>query len=321
MGDYLIFERFVWFHKQVQEKKYPNAAKLADHFGLSVRTAGRNINNMRHYFGAPLQYDATRKGYYYADHDFELPYLHASQEELLAVLLSRKLLAHVAGGHISRSIQSFGNKMFSAATDLGLTAAKLDEAFSATWHGYSPTQADTFQQVADALLQERLLTFQYTTPRTGETTDRQCEPYHLQHYMGSWVLLGWCRTRFDWRKFFLSRMSDVSINKGTFHPRPATEWRHLLDGAFGIFQGPGKQTVVLRFTADRSRWIREQIWHPQQQIFDHDDGSLDLVIPVADFREIKLRILQYGSDVEVIEPETLRQEIAEEIVKMTAIYK
>ncbi len=116
-------------------------------------------------------------------------------------------------------------------------------------------------------------------------------------------------------------MSDVNINKGTFHPRPATEWRHLLDGAFGIFQGPEKQAVVLRFTANRARWIREQIWHPQQQIQDHDDGSLDLVIPVADFREIKLRILQYGSDVEVIEPETLREQIAEEIVKMTAIYK
>jgi predicted DNA-binding transcriptional regulator YafY len=139
--------------------------------------------------------------------------------------------------------------------------------------------------------------------------------------MGSWVLLGWCRLRFDWRKFFLSRMSNVCISKMTFHPRPTAEWRHQLDGAFGIFQGPGKQKVVLRFTTNRARWIRDQIWHPQQEIVEHDDGSLDLVIPVADFREIKLRILQYGSDVEVIEPETLREQIVEEIRNMALIYK
>ena len=320
MGDYLIFDRFVWFHKQVQEKKYPNAGLLAQHFGLSVRTAGRNIEYMRHYLGAPLHYDASRKGYYYADNDFELPYLHTSQEELLAVLLARNLLAQTAGGHISRAIQSFGKKMFSAAADFGLTEARLDEAFSATWNGYSPTQADTFRQVANALLQERLISFSYTSPRTGKTVERQCEPYHLQHYMGSWVLIGWCRLRFDWRKFFLSRMSAVKVSAKTFHPRPRQEWRHLLDGAFGIFQGREKHAVVLRFAPERARWIKEQVWHPQQQIIDRDDGGLDLVIPVADFREIKLRVLQYGSDVEVIEPETLRNQVAEEIRKMAVVY-
>jgi len=320
MGDYLIFERFVWFHKQVQEKRFPNAALLADHFGLSVRTASRNIDAMRHYLGAPLRYDAAKKGYCYADNDFELPYLHASQEELLAVLLARNLLAHTAGGHISRAIQSFGKKMFSVAADLGLTEARLDDAFSATWYGYSPTRADIFQQVVDGLLQERLITFSYTSPHTGETLERQCEPYHLQHYMGSWVLIGWCRLRFDWRKFFLSRMAAVKISSKSFHPRPRNEWRHLLDGAFGIFQGREKHEVVLRFVPQRAPWIREQVWHPEQRIIDRDDGSLDLVIPVADFREIKLRILQYGSEVKVIAPEILQNQIAEEIGKMAAIY-
>jgi predicted DNA-binding transcriptional regulator YafY len=320
MGDYLIFERFVWLHKQVQEKKYPNAGVLAEHFGLSVRTAGRDIDAMRHHLGAPLRYDAAKRGYYYADNSFELPYLHASQEELLAVLLARNLLAHTAGGHISRAIQSFSKKMFSAAADLGLTETRLDEAFSATWYGYSPTRADIFQQVADGLLQERLISFSYTSPRTGKTTDRQCEPHHLQHYMGSWVLIGWCRLRFDWRKFFLSRMSAVKVSPKTFHPRPRQEWHHLLDGAFGIFQGREKDEVVLRFVPQRARWIREQVWHPRQRIMEHEDGSLDLVIPVADFREIKLRILQYGSDVQVIAPETLRDQIAAEIDKMAAIY-
>lgn len=320
MADYLIFERFVWFHKQVRENKFPNSAGLAEHFALSIRTAARSIEYMRHYLGAPLVYDAGRKGYSYGDNTFELPYLHASQEELLAVLLARNLLAHAAGGHLSRAIESFRKKLFSAAADPGLSAEQLDKAFSATWNGYSPTQADTFQKAADALLQQRLLQFSYSSPSTGAITNRKVEPHHLQHYMGSWVLIAWCRLRFDWRKFFLSRMSEVSIDDKSFAPRPINEWRHQVEGAFGLFQSQEKQEVVLRFSAARARWIREQIWHPGQQMLDEEAGTLKLIIPVADFREIKLRILQYGSDVEVLAPRELRDEIAAEIRKMAVMY-
>jgi hypothetical protein len=42
MGDFLVFERFVWFDAQVRQKRFPNATKLADHFELSRKTAQRN---------------------------------------------------------------------------------------------------------------------------------------------------------------------------------------------------------------------------------------------------------------------------------------
>jgi len=49
-------------------------------------------------------------------------------------------------------------------------------------------------------------------------------------------------------------------------------------------------------------------------------GGLELTLPVADLREIKLRVLQFGADVEVVEPEALRREIRDEIDKMMKIY-
>jgi predicted DNA-binding transcriptional regulator YafY len=321
MGEYLLFERFVWFHKEVQKKKYPNAAVLADHFGLSERTAHRNIEYMRHYLGAPLLYDSKQKGYTYGEKNYELPYLHATQEEILALLLSRNLLMHASEKNMRHAIKNFSKKILDSTSGIGITEEQLDQSFSATWNGYSPPQGDTFRQTAEALLQHHLLEFRYTSPKSDTSVLRQVEPHHLQHYMGSWILIAWCRLRFDWRKFFLSRMSDITILEKTFHPRPIKEWQHLVDGAFGIFQGHEKQTVLLRFSPERARWIKEQIWHPKQKISENDDGSLDLSIPVADFREIKLRVLQYGCDIEVLEPQELRAEIKKEIRKMADVYK
>ena len=41
---------------------------------------------------------------------------------------------------------------------------------------------------------------------------------------------------------------------------------------------------------------------------------------MADFREIKREVLRYGSQVEVISPTVLRQEVKKEIEKMRKVY-
>jgi proteasome accessory factor C len=78
--------------------------------------------------------------------------------------------------------------------------------------------------------------------------------------------------------------------------------------------------VTLCFAADVAPWIAEQSWHPSQQMRMEKDGRLLLMVPVADFREIKREILRYGSQVEVISPNVLRQEVKKEIEKMQKIY-
>jgi predicted DNA-binding transcriptional regulator YafY len=53
---------------------------------------------------------------------------------------------------------------------------------------------------------------------------------------------------------------------------------------------------------------------------EQTDGSLILRFVVTDFREVKLRILQYGADVEVLAPEALRDEVRKEIGRMVTLY-
>ena len=321
MGDHLALERYYWFDKQVRTNRFPNANTLAEQFETSTKTAQRCIDFMRDRIGAPLEYDPRHKGYWYSNHhSFSLPSFHVSQEEMVSILLARSLLSNSAGGLISRAIQSFGRKLFATMGQIGFTQDKLRNAFSAVWNGYSPSQASSFRVVLNALLQNRLLTCSYASPASRQKTERTIAPHHLQHYMGSWVLIGWCHLKEDWRKFFLSRMSDPAMSDESFNPRPKKEWEPLIHTSFGIFQGGKPIPIILQFNPFRAQWIREQVWHPEQKMETLPDGRLRLVLPVTDFREVKLKVLQFGADVEVIEPEELRKEIREEIKKMTKIY-
>ena len=320
MGDHLSLERYYWFDNQVRANRFPNANTLAEQFEISSKTAQRGIDFMRDRIGAPLEYDPSRRGYRYSDESFTLPSFQVSQEEMVAILLARNLLSNSPESLIGRDIRSFGRKLFAAMGQIGFRRDTLQDAFSAVWNGYSPSQASTFRVVLNALVNNRLLSCRYTSPAGALETERAIAPHHLQHYMGSWVLIGWCHLKQDWRKFFLARMADPAMSKEFFKPRPRREWAPLVHSSFGIFQGGRPIPVILNFNSFRAPWIREQIWHPEQKMELLPDGGLRLTLPVADLREIKLKVLQFGADVEVIEPEALRREIRVEIEKMTKIY-
>lgn len=320
MAEHLKFERYYWFDREMRHGNFPNASSLALHFEVSVKTAQRTIDFMRDRLGAPLSYDSHYKGYYYTESGFALPSFEFSQNELLAVLLAQNLLAGSAGGAISRSILSFGRKLFAATGAFGFSEAKINEAFSAVWHGFAPAEAETFRIIADALVQKQQLAFHYFAPSTNEHSKRLVEPYHLQHYMGGWVLLARCLERDDWRKFHLGRMRRPRLTGQGFEPLPQKYWGPHLHGAFGIFQGGSPVHVTLRFNAYRARWVRDELWHADQIMKEQADGSLLLSFVVTDFREVKLRILQFGADVELIEPVELREEIRMEISRMIELY-
>jgi predicted DNA-binding transcriptional regulator YafY len=250
-----------------------------------------------------------------------MPYLPASQQEILCLLLAREVLSQSAQGYIGREIGNLLDRMGAIGRLSGLTPQIAESAFSATWVGHAPAQEEVFRQTAFALLKRRLIRFAYKSPATDKLTQRTVEPHHLQHYMASWVLTAWCRHRRDWRKFYLSRMTDLQVLAQDFEPRPESQWRPLLDGTFGLFQGGPAVPVTLRFCPFRARWIKQQQWHPDQCLTEQPDGCLDMTLPVTDFREIKMQILQFGADVEVISPEALKQEVMDEIDKMGGLYR
>lgn len=313
-------ERLFWFDGRLKGRHFPNASHLALEFEISRKTAQRDITRLRDRLLAPIAYAPSHKGYYYTDEGFKLPGLPATQEELLAVLVARRLLATTAGGFLGEAIRAFSLKLRDAAAAIGLDDTRLGEAFSASWHGFSPASDNIFNAIVRALIEHCVVEIAYHSPGSSQTTRRLIEPHHLQHYMASWVLTAWCRLRQDWRKFYLSRIEILDVCVETFPVRPRKQWAPMLDTAFGIFQGPATIPVTLRFTPFRARWVREQLWHPAQQVRSTADGGLELSFPVADFREVKMMILQFGADVQVLAPEALREEIRAEVALMRELY-
>ncbi|HAJ25854.1 MAG TPA: WYL domain-containing protein, partial [Syntrophus sp. (in: bacteria)] len=88
MSAKVIYERFLWFHTQTKQNRFPNANTLAAHFEVTPKTAQRDIEFMRARLYAPLQYVPPRRGYRYEDDSYQLPGLWLKESEVVSLLVS-----------------------------------------------------------------------------------------------------------------------------------------------------------------------------------------------------------------------------------------
>ena len=314
-------ERFFWFDHQIRQGNYPNAPKLARQFKISERTAKRDIDALTNQIGAPLEYNATRRGYRYSDASYSLTWTRFSHQEIMAMLILRRMLDSGGASPLSGELNALCEKMLTNLEQCGIDREHLDHCFSANWSHYIPVDETIFQQLGEAVLTRRKVYFSYQSPTRPQASSRMVHPYHLQHYSGSWYLISWCEEQQDWRTFQLSRISQMHLTDTPFDYRDPETWQHKIQGACGIFQDQHHQPVTLRFSARRAPFVREQHWCDGQQQVLRDDGRLELTIPVADYREIVMKILEHGAEVEVVSPEDLRQQVVEEIERMSAVYR
>lgn len=230
------------------------------------------------------------------------------------------MLQDISGGSIGHEISSIVDKITNILKKHSVAADQIDEAFSFQLIEYSPAPEAVFRTVLEGCLKRKRLNFKYHSPASEEKSSRTVEPYHLFNYMGTWHLLGYCHMRNEIRDFVLGRITDVRMLNETFKIPSDFNMKDYFRSSFGIYKGKSIQEVTLRFTPEKAKWIKDQVWHKEQKVKLLKDGSLEIRFPVSDFSEIKREILRHGSDIEVIKPKSLRELIKSEAINIAKIY-
>lgn len=318
MAKKLAYERYLWFHERLKAKRFPKISDLAAKFEISRRQAAREIEFMRLFLGAPIEYSTARNGYFYSDDTFQFPGLWVSEEEIVSLVVARRLAAALPDRGLKGKFDAFLKKI---GGDMDLDLLRLEEKVSLKNVRYTRVEPAVFQAVLRALAQGRQLDIAYASSQAQAAAQRRVDPLHLLVYMGNWHLIAWCHERRAVRDFLLSRMKTAEmLAEPVANPAAPEEIREKIEKRYGIFFDGPERPVVLRFSGAGTRLVRDQVWFPAQKSEEFADGSLQLEFPVADFREVLRDILRFGADVEVLQPPELRRLVAETIGRMAAVY-
>lgn len=159
----------------------------------------------------------------------------------------------------------------------------------------------------------RCLAFNYKKIN-GECGARKIDPLRLVIYQGRWYLMGYCYLRNGIRIFHLARAGRMEVCLEACESRQDDVEKYLQE-SFGIFKGEPVYNVRLLFRDAAADIVKNQLWHKDQGMEETSEGVI-LSLPVADFTEIKMKVLQYGWRARVLEPPELKREIAEEVRHM-----
>ncbi|MEZ0328505.1 MAG: WYL domain-containing protein [Dissulfuribacterales bacterium] len=309
-------ERIYFFHKKVADKKYPNTRTIMEGFEVSESTARRDIEYMKDFLLAPIEFDRAKNGYFYTSDGFCLPFENAPEVITLFGILQK--MADEAGLSALPEVTALREKL---AGILSPGSKRLVDAIRFEKIEAEPVKGEKLRLILNAMRQGVSMTFRYHKPN-GEESSRTVDPLKLLNYQWRWYLAAFCHLRNAVRIFHIPRMSALELTDERCRVCEITNETldALLDKSFGIFKGSDVKTVKILFVKDAAAIVREQIWHPDQEMEETPNG-LVLTLPVTDFTEIMMKVLQFGSRARVLEPESLRLGLADEIEKMYQISK
>ena len=114
--------------------------------------------------------------------------------------------------------------------------------------------------------------------------------------------MGLDETRDAMRTFKIERIVDLRVTNDRFDAPDAGDLERVLRRAWDIIGDQDEVTVVLRFAPSVAARVQEATWHPTQAVREEADGSLRWTARVAGTIEVRLWVLSWGDEVEVLEP-------------------
>jgi predicted DNA-binding transcriptional regulator YafY len=306
--------------QEIKKGSYPNVAALAQKLEVSHRTVDRYLEMLRDDFGAPIEFDRKRGGYYFSE-KWSLPFPEFTEGEVLSLFLLAKLIRQFERTPLERPLRSLRRKLERFFSNPLKLNSREFEMMVSPYISVLRSQVEVgkvFETIFTAIQKRRRIRMNYLSLSSGEKRLREVEPYHLYNFEGVWYVCGFCLLRKELRDFALDRMEEVEILPERFTIPPDFHPEEYIASAFRMFRGESCR-VVIRFDAYQARWIRERIWHPTQKLEELPDGELLFTVE-ANPQEIKRWVLSYGSHAEVLEPPFLRKEVEEEIQKMCTRY-
>jgi predicted DNA-binding transcriptional regulator YafY len=295
--------------------------EIARRTGMSRRTVYRDLKALENELRFPIWSEDGRWG---VQPGAFLPPLRLTLPEAMAVFLSARLVTRYADKyepHLASAFQKLEEGLPDALREH--VERTLDDL------ARRRVDADFNRHVGDltrAWAERRVVRFRYA-PARYDGTEREprwaeVRPYLLEPSLATHALylIGFDETRGALRTFKVERILDLSLTPRTFEPPEPGGLEATLRRAWDIIADQPETEVVLRFAPSVSARVREATWHPSQEVREGPDGSLEWRARVAGTIEVRLWILSWGDEVEVLAPPELRADVAATLGRAAARY-
>ncbi|WP_137662793.1 helix-turn-helix transcriptional regulator [Enterococcus hulanensis] len=276
------------------------APELAEKFEVSARTIYRDIDALSA-AGVPVYAVRGKGGGIFIQENYVMDKTLFSDEEQKAILIALQNLNLTEGAATSSLVEKLSTLFQKERLDW------LEIDFS-DWTGL---RNHFFDKLQEAILSQKVIQINYLSNQ-GQLTERKLEPLKLVFRDKAWYLYAFCRLRENDRLFKISRIRELNLLDETFKRTAPAK-------VFSEKPTPPKKVVELTLLFDAGAAYRVQ--EEFNDIVQNEDGSSVVVIKFADDESTMNYLFSFGDHLEILEPQTYRNKMAERIEKLLNKYR
>lgn len=181
-----------------------------------------------------------------------------------------------------------------------------------------PTGAQYFNGILHAIENNLIITFDHNS-YWKDSSERTCIAKAIKESQNRFYLIAYDLDKKDFRNFGLDRISNLNITSKS-KSSPRIDIDKYYQHAFGIecYNEPTK--VILEIDLQQRQYIESLPLHKSQKIVCVGEQSFLLELFVHPTHELVLEILKHGSNCKVIEPESLKEQVMDNVAQLYEMY-
>jgi CRISPR-associated endonuclease/helicase Cas3 len=294
--------------------------EIARRLGVNRSTISRNLCDLQ----APVYEEngrlcLDRKGY--------LLNLRLSLHEALGLHLAARLLAanlDRQNAHAASALRKISQAMQQLAPQLSRHIAASADVIDELASFDHPSYMRVLESLTDGWAAGRKVRVWHRKTSADPLTGYLFSPYYIEP--GAWgrstYAIGLREPPGRMRTLKIERIEAAEMTAEPYSIPPDFNPFQLLADAWGIwYTEEAPVEVVLKFSPRAAGRVLETRWHRSQQVETCPDGSLIWRVRVAAVQEMIPWIRGWGADVEVLEPETLKNTLKCEAQRLAQLYE
>ena len=295
-------------------------AEIAELLGVSQRTARRYLFELSETAQLPIY----KEGWAWRltpGAKFDLLPVRLNLDEALALYLSARLLSAHSDKHNPHVVSALQKLASAMPKSIGEHIVRTAEVV--VHRRQYPGYLEVLENLTRAWAEQRQVRLVYRKAQTGEISGRLFDTYFILPSPVGYACyaIGHDHLREAIREFKVERIERVELLDSRYEIREGFDPYVYLKNAWGIMGGDEVVEVKLRFSSSVTYRIRESDWPGVVAVEDNPDGSCIMTLHVNHVLEMKPWIRGWGPDCEVLAPEGLRGEIAEEMRRAARVYE
>ena len=278
------------------------APELAQKFEVSIRTIYRDIDSISS-AGIPIYAMQGKGGGISILNDYTLDKSLFSEQE------QEQMLTALQG--MVATTEKNSNELLTKLSGLfQIKSTNWIEVDFSDWAHRTPQQ-DTFNIIKEAIFQKRVISFCYFSGK-GNKEKRNVRPIRLVFKSKSWYLYSFCLLRNDYRFFKLTRIKELEMLSETY-TQDFTSTK--IEKQIQV-----ENTVAVKLKFDRQAAFRVYDEFTDN-ITEDSQGNLYVQVDLPDNEVLYSYVMSFSDSVEVIEPQSIREQMKKGLQKMQEKYR